>query len=1479
MTKTSAFIIAAICFWTLPGVGQVYSGGDPPGFTIGPFTHVDSALPAPTGLLWKGDLRACTSGPDYLLIAGYRYEGIWAVGGPYVMDNQVYEVPILTMWELSLDSMFDEDDEITALAATPERDAVYVSFHPIFPTVSCLPIVRVAFDGSWTVAVGCDEIGAFAAGKNRVRNLATASDGTLYAIVRYQDAGYDAVVRIDPAGPPGKRTEMIISGEDFLPATDESDGVAQLLQIAPIDQGGLVVLGQLGIAEEGFVDPAWVLVRRDADGTMTELTQRERVGDMAAIDSERHLPALSCLEGMLFDQADRLLVCGGNGKVFLMDPDEPGRSSLVISSQVVMNTLSAFQGAPVYSPPGGAQGSGGCLGDISWAGRRAYGTWMGTFMVFNWDEQLLDLDRDLAMGHEEALRNTHRFIADSDGGGTGDGLEATDYTDPTLASDDRSDHSPDMRWASSGLWFGSLAGNSTSSRHKIGRFGLAAPDGSLLLMQDSTGSELLRFTGWDEPLVPTGQTGSGSSPMAMGSDGSVYRHDLGVGIVRSRPDGSDEIVVKEDEYSALTGSDTLTVSGLAVHPDGRVLVGTMDGHLVAAAGPGKAQVLYDAFEDYAAAGFWDEETECFGGLKCVLSVGPVTWEPVHGLLLFWLKTDFVGSASYGFMSDLVMVRPDGHMRIVADHWAFAEDMALLGGLDPLDMEPDMKGGLWVLGAGGGGRRLLHLDGRTLAPVTGITHTTPLAPPLTTAGGLRFLDAWDLMVTPQGRLFAADAYFSNMSGLVPAGLVELLPTPDGIRAGDLLLVQPDEAALARLLPDGGGELLYQGDPLVRPTAVAAAHGKVVVGDSGRGEVLVSTLDAQGSLGPWTTLAALASPSGMDIDDEGRILVVDREAKRLLRIDPTGTVDVLADGGALGHPLDVVATASGALAVTDTATGRLLRLSPQGQVTTLAELTTPGAVALVPGKHYLVASTAGDVWPRTVASDGAVGATGTLDTSWDLGGGEEVGGLAADPDGTVYLAMVKEWSWDWKDPFPTLRVFRMTPAGYVQSLVRGGLRLGPGGADLCRVRGLEEPLPAEPGDKPLAPIAGDANEDSGPQGSCGSGPGGSMAGMVFLCLLVGLLGLLRQRLWPRAFLAALAGLLLVTMACSPGTGGGPDGGGDVWDPGVVSKECQGKELCQPGSAPVCVDGPLAAKRCLPDEQGCWVYGAVQSCPLEAPCEDGVCGGLWCRPGCGAFRNCGDDGCGGSCGTCEEPDVCCDGMCGACQADCTGRECGWDGATGSCGNCPEAELCVAGTCQESGRASCGEFLNDCDALCEAWDTVCQDQCTAWLSPEGKVDFFDFEGCTLLHCAACFEPGGDQGCLTACVFTSCLEEYATCFNRYGTATCAETWNCANACSPSDQPCIDACTAQATREAMMVLVKLVVCLEATCPPDAPDAEREACEESALLGECSLEADGCLAPCEPVCPGWATCGPDQCTGLCGICSAGMLCNGFECIQQ
>ena len=115
------------------------------------------------------------------------------------------------------------------------------------------------------------------------------------------------------------------------------------------------------------------------------------------------------------------------------------------------------------------------------------------------------------------------------------------------------------------------------------------------------------------------------------------------------------------------------------------------------------------------------------------------------------------------------------------------------------------------------------------------------------------------------------------------------------------------------------------------------------------------------------------------------------------------------------------------------------------------------------------------------------------------------------------------------------------------------------------------------------------------------------------------------------------------------------------------CLGDCFCLPGD-------------CEENDCGAWCY----SCPLpDDQCVDGHC---VCSPDC-TGRACGDDGCGGSCGTCpglcgaSQPAPCDDGVCAvACCPSCAGRECGDDGCGGSCGAC-QGGTCANGACVVDG------------------------------------------------------------------------------------------------------------------------------------------------------------------------------------------------------
>jgi hypothetical protein len=74
--------------------------------------------------------------------------------------------------------------------------------------------------------------------------------------------------------------------------------------------------------------------------------------------------------------------------------------------------------------------------------------------------------------------------------------------------------------------------------------------------------------------------------------------------------------------------------------------------------------------------------------------------------------------------------------------------------------------------------------------------------------------------------------------------------------------------------------------------------------------------------------------------------------------------------------------------------------------------------------------------------------------------------------------------------------------------------------------------------------------------------------------------------------------------------------------------------------------------------------------------------CTPGtpsCGDME-CGSDGCGGSCGTCDAGTTCVKGFC-QCVPNCGQAQCGPDGCGGSCGTCVAPLPCQIATCGTSG------------------------------------------------------------------------------------------------------------------------------------------------------------------------------------------------------
>ena len=228
-------------------------------------------------------------------------------------------------------------------------------------------------------------------------------------------------------------------------------------------------------------------------------------------------------------------------------------------------------------------------------------------------------------------------------------------------------------------------------------------------------------------------------------------------------------------------------------------------------------------------------------------------------------------------------------------------------------------------------------------------------------------------------------------------------------------------------------------------------------------------------------------------------------------------------------------------------------------------------------------------------------------------------------------------------------------------------------------------------------------------------------------------MRPTRWNHFALLAMIGFLLAAAGCNsrsrgsrlerpiPGGDGGtievdsglsPDDGGVVIEPdaGHVERDSGGPVL------------PDAGESCgsLTDCGGFCVdtYSDAEHCgECFASCGDGACMGgrceVSCTPSCSG-RTCGDDGCGGSCGTCGSGYFCSSGTCvSSCTPSCSFRYCGDDGCGGSCGTCGTGYTCSSGSCVPDAPTSGGES-------CSAPTVV---------SSSGGARTFTFSGRTANH------------------------------------------------------------------------------------------------------------------------------------------------------
>ena len=286
--------------------------------------------------------------------------------------------------------------------------------------------------------------------------------------------------------------------------------------------------------------------------------------------------------------------------------------------------------------------------------------------------------------------------------------------------------------------------------------------------------------------------------------------------------------------------------------------------------------------------------------------------------------------------------------------------------------------------------------------------------------------------------------------------------------------------------------------------------------------------------------------------------------------------------------------------------------------------------------------------------------------------------------------------------------------------------------------------------------------------------------------------------RYFVWLFLGLALVASGCGGNSAAdtadsGTEPGGDVaaetanpdrTSPSDAKLDSTGFEILQevvdfqPECIAVCADFECG-------DDGCG--GTCGTCPDAAPlCVAGKCT-VECQPDC-AGKECGDDGCDGTCGECPEFHVCLeDGAC-LCQPQCDEDDCGEDGCGGTCGDCiyPAAQ-CIEGTCEcypqcegkQCGDDGCGGICGECPP---AHDCLSDGTCLC------------IPDCTNTDC-------GSDGCGGSCGSCQCGEY---CINGLCEFTACDGKECgSNGCGGSCGNCQPG----------------LACVDGLCPPEGQTCE------------------------------------------------------------
>lgn len=326
-------------------------------------------------------------------------------------------------------------------------------------------------------------------------------------------------------------------------------------------------------------------------------------------------------------------------------------------------------------------------------------------------------------------------------------------------------------------------------------------------------------------------------------------------------------------------------------------------------------------------------------------------------------------------------------------------------------------------------------------------------------------------------------------------------------------------------------------------------------------------------------------------------------------------------------------------------------------------------------------------------------------------------------------------------------------------------------------------------------------------------------------------------------AVLALGLNSLGCDSGSGtDDPDGkvtfdvptDKDVEEPGDLNTDKDTYVPPDTSCTPVC-----GGKQCGSD--GCG--GTCGTCPNAwDECVNGQCS---CTPEC-TGKVCGDDGCGGTCGTCATGVCNATGTkCDVCEANCDGKQCGSDGCGGLCGTCTGTAVCSdVGLCEEPIPPAGCPAIFDCLNACPPSDQTCFQTCVNEAEVEDQMAFNAVVNC--LDTNGYWDcPETDSECINA-ASQKCENEIIACF--HGNLTCAEMYACIGTCpdDPTTGPqCGSDCIGSGTVEAQQTWGALIDCLDTNGYFECPEGDN-ACLDTAWA-PCQDEMDACVPP------GTATC--------------------------